>query len=144
MPPVCRQEMSDFECSIIQPLLPNKPCGVPWGDDRKVINGIFRRPRTGSARHQIPKRYGSYTTCCKCFVRWREKGLWVRIFDAVCKAFAGKIQIIDSTSVRVHQRVANGKKAKNKTVPKPLLPPSGTKLTPDAHNTDLWGVRTAD
>ena len=44
MPPVRRYEMSDFEWSIIQPLLPNKPRGVPRADDLKVINGIEVAP----------------------------------------------------------------------------------------------------
>ena len=34
-----RYELTDFEWSIIQPLLPNKPRGKPRVDDRKVLNG---------------------------------------------------------------------------------------------------------
>jgi transposase len=139
MPQVRRYEMSDFEWSIIQPLLPNKPRGVARADDRKVINGIFWRLRTGSPWDEIPERYGPYTTCYNRFVRWRKKGVWDAIFDAVSKAYAGETQMIDSTSVRVHQHGANGKKGKNKTAPKPRLPPLGTELTPDA-----WGARAAD
>ena len=33
-----RYELTDFEWSIIQPLLPNKPRGKPRVDDRKVLN----------------------------------------------------------------------------------------------------------
>ena len=36
----------DFEWSVIQPLLPNKPRGVPRVDDQRVLNGIFWRLRT--------------------------------------------------------------------------------------------------
>ena len=43
-----RYELSDFEWSIIAPLLPNKPRVVPRSDDRKVLNGIYWRLRTGS------------------------------------------------------------------------------------------------
>ena len=60
-----RYEMSDFEWSIIQPLLPNKPRGVPRADDRKVLNGIYWRIRTGSPWADIPERYGPATTCAK-------------------------------------------------------------------------------
>ena len=38
-----RYELSDFESSIIEPLLPNKPRWVPRADDRKVLNGIYWR-----------------------------------------------------------------------------------------------------
>jgi transposase len=34
-------ELTDFEWSVIAPLLPNKPRGVPRVDDRRVLNGIF-------------------------------------------------------------------------------------------------------
>jgi hypothetical protein len=43
-----RYELSDFEWSIIEPLLPNKPRGVPRVDNRRALNGIYRRMRTGS------------------------------------------------------------------------------------------------
>ena len=32
-----RYDRSDFEWSVIQPLLPNKPRGVPRVDDRRVV-----------------------------------------------------------------------------------------------------------
>jgi transposase len=43
-----RYEITEFEWSVIAPLLPNKPRGVPRVDDRRVLNGIFWRLRTGS------------------------------------------------------------------------------------------------
>ena len=43
MPTGRRYELTDFEWSIIEPLLPNKPRGVPRVDDRKVLNGIYWR-----------------------------------------------------------------------------------------------------
>ncbi len=45
---MARFDLTDFEWSVIQPLLPNKPRGVPGVDDRRVLNGIFRRLRTGA------------------------------------------------------------------------------------------------
>jgi transposase len=50
-----RYELTDFEWSIIQPLLPNKPRGVPRADDRKVLNGIYWRLRTGAPWADIPE-----------------------------------------------------------------------------------------
>jgi len=44
----CCYELTDFKWSIIAPLLPNKPRGVPRADDCKVLSGIYRRLRTGS------------------------------------------------------------------------------------------------
>ena len=36
-----RYELSDCEWSVIKPMLPNKPRGIPRVDDRRVLNGIF-------------------------------------------------------------------------------------------------------
>jgi transposase len=86
-----RYELSDFEWSIITPLLPNKPRGVPWVDDRRVLNGIYWRLRTGSPWADIPERYGPATTCYNRFVRWRKEGVWDRLFAAVAGAYEGQV-----------------------------------------------------
>ncbi|WP_425594384.1 IS5 family transposase [Pannonibacter phragmitetus] len=95
---------------MISPLLPNKPRGVPRADDRRVLNGILWRFRTGSPWAEIPERYGPPTTCYNRFVRWRKAGVWDRLLEAVSEAYDGDIVMIDSTCVRVHQHAATGKK----------------------------------
>jgi putative transposase len=75
-----------------------------------VLNGIFWRLRTGAPWADIPARYGPYTTCVIRFDRWRKAGVWDRLLDAVSKAYDGDIQMIDSSSIRVHQHAANGQK----------------------------------
>ena len=104
-------ELSDFEWDVIAPLLPNKPRGVPRVDDRRVLNGIFWVLRTGAPWRALPKEFGPPTTCYNRFVRWRKAGVWDRIMAAVSQAYDGDVQMIDSTSVRVHQHAANSKKA---------------------------------
>ena len=130
-----RYELSDFEWSIIEPLLPDKPRGVRWAEDRKVLNGIYWRLRTGSPWADIPERYGPSTTCYNRFVRWRRQGVWDRIFEAVSAAYDGAIQMVDSSSIRVHQHAANVKKGGLKK----RAPPLGMDLSPVA-----WGVRGED
>lgn len=104
-----RYELTDHEWSILSPLLPNKPRGVPRVDDRRVLNGILWRFRTGSPWAEIPERYGPSTTCYNRFVRWRKAGVWDRLLEAVSEAYDGDIVMIDSTCVRVHQHGATGK-----------------------------------
>jgi len=104
-------DLTDFEWGVIQPLLPNKPRGVPRVDDRRVLNGIFWVSRTGAPWRALPEGYGPYTTCYNRFVRWRKAGVFDRIMSAMTEAYDGDIQMIDSTSVRVHQHAANSKKA---------------------------------
>ena len=108
--PSLQGKVSDEEWAIIQPLLPNKPRGVPRVDDRRVLNGILWRFRTGAPWRDIPERYGPRTTLYNRFVRWRAAGVWDRILDAISQAYDGEIVMIDSSCVRVHQHGASGKK----------------------------------
>ena len=98
-----RYDLSDFEWSVIQPLLPNKPRGVKRVDDRRVLNGIFWVLRSGAPWRDLPERYGPRTTCYNRFNRWRKAGVWDRLMDAITEAYDGDVQMIDSSSVRVHQ-----------------------------------------
>jgi transposase len=101
-----RYDLTDFEWRVIEPLLPNKPRGVPRVDDRRVLNGIFWVLRSGAPWRDVPERYGPYTTVYNRFNRWRKAGVWDRLMDEITKAYDGNIQMIDSTSVRVHQQAA--------------------------------------
>ena len=53
---MARFDLTDFEWSVIQPLLPQKSRGVPRVDARRVLNGIFWRLRTGAPWADIPTR----------------------------------------------------------------------------------------
>jgi transposase len=104
-----RYDLTEFEWKVIQPLLPNKPRGVPRVDDRRVLNGIFYHLRSGSPWADLPGRYGPCTTVFNRFNRWRKAGIWDRLMDAIIAAYEAKgerVQMIDSTSVRVHQQAA--------------------------------------
>ena len=62
-----RYDLTDFEWRVIEPLLPNKPRGVPRVDDRRVLNGIFWVLRSGAPWRDLPERYGPRTTCYNRF-----------------------------------------------------------------------------
>src|SRR6516162_7046737 len=105
-----RYELSDCEWSVIKPMLPNKPRGIPRVDDRRVLNGIFWALRTGAPWRDLPERYGPYTSAYNRFNRWRKAGIWDHLMDAVVKAYDGNLQMIDSSIVRVHQHASGAKK----------------------------------
>jgi transposase len=105
-----RYDLTDFEWRVIEPLLPNKPRGVPRVDDRRVLNGIFWVLRSGAPWRDLPERFGPRTTCYNRFARWRKAGVWDRLMDAITAAHDGDIQMIDSTSVRAHQQSATAKR----------------------------------
>jgi len=48
----------NFECSVIRPVLPAKPRGIPRGDDPRVLKGIAWPLRSGARLAALPKRYG--------------------------------------------------------------------------------------
>ena len=87
-----RYDLTDFEWSVIEPLLPNKPRGVPRVDDRRVLNGIMWVLRSGAPWRDLPERYGPYTTCYNRFNRWRKKGIWDQLMDAIVETYDGNIQ----------------------------------------------------
>ena len=105
-----RYDLTEFEWRVIDPLLPNKPRGVPRVDDRLVLNGIFWVLRSGSPWRDLPERYGPYTTCYNRFRRWAKAGVWDRVMDAITDAYGGDVRMIDGTSVRVHHSAATLKK----------------------------------
>ena len=43
-----RYALTDDEWTVIKPMLPNKPRGVPRVNDRRVLNGIFWVLRSGA------------------------------------------------------------------------------------------------
>jgi transposase len=66
--------------------------------------------RAGAPWRDLPERYGSYTTAYNRFNRWRKAGIWDGLMDAIVKAHDGKVQMIDSSIVRVHQHASGPKK----------------------------------
>src|SRR5436309_12863640 len=104
-------ELTDFEWGVIQPLLPNKPRGVPRVDDRRVLNGIFWMLRTGAPWRALPKEFGPPTTCYTRVVRWRKAGVCDPVIAAASPALDGEVPTTDSTSARLQQRARNPNKA---------------------------------
>ena len=98
-----RYELSDYEWSVIKPMPPNKPRGIPRVDDRRILNGIFWVLRSGASWRDLPDGYGPHTTCYNRFVRWRRAGGWDQIMDALAAADDAAVQMIDTSIVRVHQ-----------------------------------------
>ena len=81
-----RYQLADYESSTIEPILPNKPRGVPRVNDRRFLNGIFWVLRSGAPWRDLPDDFGPYTTCYNRFVRSRRAGVWGRIMDALAIA----------------------------------------------------------
>ena len=107
---MARYDLSEAEWRLIEPLLPNKPRGVPRVDDRRVINAIFYVLRTGSPWRDLPARYGPSATVYNRTNRWAKAGVWLRVFEALAAKSPQSLHLIDSSIVRAHQHAAGGKK----------------------------------
>ncbi|WP_328490786.1 IS5 family transposase [Streptomyces zaomyceticus] len=110
-----RHELSDAEWEFVRPLLPESLRGRKRLDDRRVLNGIVWKFRTGTAWRDVPERYGPWATLHTRFRRWASDGTFDRMLRAAqAKAdAAGDIEwlvSVDSTIVRAHQHAAGARK----------------------------------
>lgn len=101
-----RYDLTEFEWSVIEPLMPMDWRGPKPQNNRQIMNGMFYILRTGSPWRELPERYGPYTTVYNRFNRWRKAGIWDKLMDAIVKAHDGEVQMIDSSIVRVHQHAS--------------------------------------
>jgi transposase len=74
-------ELADEQWQRLKPLLPPpKRHGRPRADDRKTLNGILYVLRTGCRWTDVPREYGSPTTCWRRLRAWEEDGTWERVW----------------------------------------------------------------
>jgi len=102
--------LSDEQWARLQPLLPNKPRGVPRVDDRRVISGIVHVLQSGCRWKDAPAFYGPPKTLYNRCVRWAAKGVWRTVFEALSAAGGPPAEVlIDSTHIKAHRSAAGGK-----------------------------------
>jgi len=100
--------LSDGQFVRLQPLLPNKPRGVPRVDDRRVISGIIHVIRNGLMWRDAPVVYGPHKTLYNRFVRWSKAGVFDRIFAELAAAStATETVMIDATHLKAHRTSAS-------------------------------------
>jgi transposase len=98
-------------------LPPEKPRGRgrPNKDHRTIVNGILWILRTGSPWRDLPERYGSWSTVANRFYRWRKRGVWTKLLEALARdadaqgRLNWEIHYVDSTVIRAHQHAAGAK-----------------------------------
>jgi transposase len=113
-----RGELNDEQWKRLEALLPaQKPqTGRPNLDHRQVINGILWVLRTGAPWRDMPERYGKWSTVASRFYRWRESGVWERVWAQLQseadqnEGIDWEVHLLDGTVVRAHQHAAGAKK----------------------------------
>jgi predicted DNA-binding transcriptional regulator YafY len=78
-------EITDTQWKLISPLLPPQTGkGRRRTDDRKIIDGILGVLKSGLKWHEIPRKYGAYSTCHSRLKAWKRQGVWDNV-EAVLK-----------------------------------------------------------
>lgn len=109
------QALSDDQWARIEPLLPSNSGrrGHPFGDSRRVVEGIVYRYRTGIAWRDLPREeFGPWQTVWKRRRRYAADGTWDTLLANVLAQAdaAGKVGwtvSIDATISRAHQHATN-------------------------------------
>ena len=100
--------LSEAQFARLQPLLPNKPRGVPRVDDRRVISGLVHVIRNGLMWRDAPAVYGPPKTLYNRFVRWSRIGVFDRIFARL--AAEGEVTgtvMLDATHLKAHRTASS-------------------------------------
>ena len=109
------QVFTDEQWARIEPLLPSNAGkrARPFGEHRRVVEGMAYRYRTGIAWRDLPREvFGPWQTVWKRHRRYAADGTWDRILTQVLAQAdaAGKIDwnvSIDATIARAHQHATN-------------------------------------
>jgi transposase len=118
---VRRHELTDEQWAVIQPLLPVSGAkGRPRVDDRRVINGMLYKCKTGIAWRDLPERYGPWKTVYNRFWRWARNGtltMLVRKVRVIAEAIdeLDREVSVDSSIVRAHQHAAGARRPRAHT-----------------------------
>ena len=109
-----RYELSEEEWKHIESLLPPERTGKrgrPAKDNRTMLNGMVWLARSGASWRDLPERYGPWESVYARFCKWRDEGLFQRVFDELSFEEADMEELsLDSTTVRAHPSAAGGKK----------------------------------
>ena len=77
-------DLTDVQWEVLCPLMP-APLrradgrGRPWENDRKLLDGMLWILRTGAQWEDLPRRYGTKSTCHRRFQNWVSSGLFEQI-----------------------------------------------------------------
>ena len=72
---------------VIPPPLPKKKAGRPRLDDRRVLDGIIYVLRTGCQWKQVPKEFGSGSTCHLRFSQWVQAGVFAQMWAVLLTCY---------------------------------------------------------
>ena len=99
-----RHDISDKEWANIEKLLSGSKgsIGLPSADNRLFINAVFWILRTGAPWRDLPPDLGDWKNTHRRFCRWRDRGIWEKILEALIVEPDFEWLIIDASHCKVH------------------------------------------
>jgi transposase len=107
-----RHDLTDEEWQALEPLGPAR-WRLARVDDRRIVAAIFHVLRAGISGHDLPKKYGPYTTASNRFNPWSIRGVRQCMFECHAAHSRDPLAMIESTAEKAH-RAAGGTKERAK------------------------------
>ena len=103
-----RHDISDRVWNLLEPHLPGRRGA--WGrvaqDNRRFINAVIWILRTGAPWRDLPPEYGDWKNTNRRFCRWRDKGIWEKLFNLFVQDPDFEWLMIDASYIKVHPHAA--------------------------------------
>jgi transposase len=107
-----RHALTDEQWERLKQVLPTKRTG-PKADNRRFIDAVLYRAKTGVAWRDLPERFGPWKSVYNRFSNWARRELWAEIFKALRLDVDEIASIADGTIIRAHQDASGGKGGSN-------------------------------
>ena len=112
-----RHALTDEQWQRLDALLPEcRPGPVSRLGDRSFIDAVLYRAKTGCPWRDLPEHFGPWKSVYNRFYNWADRGVWVKIFEALSICVDETGSIIDASVVRAHQDASGGKGGSNTTL----------------------------
>lgn len=100
-----RNALTDAQWAKIEPHCRGKRTdpGRSGKDNQLFAEAVLWIARAGSPWHDLPERFGNWSTAFRCFRDWREADVFRRIFDALSDEPDLEYAMVDATIVKVHR-----------------------------------------
>lgn len=105
-----RHALTDEQWDRLRRVLPKQRHGPKSSrGDRKFIDAVLYRAKTGVPWRDLPERFGPWKTIYNRFSNWARKGHWATIFQELQLEVDETGSIVDGSIVRAHQDASGGK-----------------------------------
>ena len=106
-----RHDVSDRVWELLEPLLSGR--AGSWGgiarDNRLFIKAVCWILRTGAPWRDLPPDYGDWKNTHRRFSRWRDKGIWEKLFKALMGDPDFEWLMINASHAKIHPYGAGAK-----------------------------------